>query len=81
MRPLLLKLVATGGMFVGGGIAPRIIKKLSGPEFMKAFAFKGRVSPVLEAIPVRVITNDKTALLGAGRVAALAATRKHAHGV
>jgi glucokinase len=78
---LALKLVATGGMFVGGGIAPRIIKKLSGPSFMKAFVSKGRICALLEAVPVRVITNDKTALLGAGRVAALAAARKQAHGV
>jgi glucokinase len=68
-------------MFVGGGIAPRIIKKLSGPSFMKAFVSKGRICALLEAVPVRVITNDKTALLGAGRVAALAAARKQAHGV
>jgi len=78
---LALKLVATGGMFIGGGIAPRIIKKLSGPAFMKAFVSKGRIGALLEAIPVRVITNDKTALLGAGRVAALAASQKMAHGV
>jgi glucokinase len=68
---LALKLVATGGMFIGGGIAPRIIKKLAGPAFMKAFVSKGRISTLLESIPVLVITNDKTALLGAGRVAAL----------
>jgi glucokinase len=78
---LALKLVATGGMFIGGGIAPRIIKKLSGPAFMKSFISKGRVSALLESIPVKVITNDKTALLGAGRVAALAAARKQAHSV
>ena len=78
---LALKLVATGGMFVGGGIAPRIIKKLAGPQFMKAFVSKGRVSALLESIPVRVITNDKTALLGAGRVAALSAAKRQAHRV
>jgi glucokinase len=72
---LALKVMATGGMFVGGGIAPKIIKKLQGPAFLEAFYSKGRVRAVLEAIPVRVITNDKTALLGAGRVATLAARR------
>lgn len=72
---LALKIVATGGMFVGGGIAPRIIKKLAGPAFMRAFVSKGRVSALLQSIPVRVITNDKTALLGAGRYAALAARK------
>jgi glucokinase len=68
---LALKLVATGGTFVGGGIAPKIISKIQGPVFMNAFKAKGRLSGLLQDIPVRVITNDKTALLGAGRVAAL----------
>ena len=66
---LALKFMATGGIFVGGGIAPKILRKLSSSTFMKAFQAKGRVSWVLKDIPVRVITNDKTALLGAGRVA------------
>jgi glucokinase len=68
---LALKMLATGGMYVGGGIAPKIIRKLSSTAFMKAFTAKGRSSGVLKDVPVRVITNDKTALLGAGRVAAL----------
>jgi len=73
---LALKVVATGGMFVGGGIAPKIIRKLSSSTFTKAFNAKGRMSNLLQDIPVRVITNDKTALLGAGRVAAIALTAK-----
>ena len=68
---LSLKLVATGGTFVGGGIAPKIIEKLRGSAFMDAFKAKGRLAGLLQDIPVRVITNDKTALLGAGRIAAL----------
>ncbi|HEV2689498.1 MAG TPA: glucokinase [Bryobacteraceae bacterium] len=68
---LALKVVATGGVFIGGGIAPKIIQKLRDPAFMNAFAEKGRVAALMRNIPVRVITNDKTALLGAGRVAAL----------
>ena len=68
---LALKVVATGGTFVGGGIAPKILRKLSSTTFMKAFSAKGRMSHLVQAIPVCVITNDKTALLGAGRVAAL----------
>ena len=64
-------------MFVGGGIAPKIIRKLSSSTFIKAFNAKGRMSQLLQNIPVRVITNDKTALLGAGRVAALALAGKH----
>ena len=73
---LALKVVATGGLFVGGGIAPKIIRKLSSSTFLKAFQAKGRMSHLLRDIPVRVITNDKTALLGAGRVAALALAAK-----
>lgn len=68
---LALKMLATGGVYVGGGIAPKIIRKLSSTAFMKAFSSKGRVSSILKDMPVRVITNDKTALLGAGRLAAL----------
>ena len=68
---LALKMLATGGTYVGGGIAPKIIRKLSSTAFMKAFSAKGRIGGILKDIPVRVITNDKTALLGAGRVAAL----------
>lgn len=66
---LALKLMATGGLYIGGGIAPKIIDKLKGPGFMKAFVNKGRMSSLLKAIPVSVILNDKTALLGAARVA------------
>jgi len=74
---LALKVVATGGMFVGGGIAPKILRKLSSSTFTKAFNAKGRMIRLLQDIPVRVITNDKTALLGAGRVGALALAGKH----
>ena len=69
---LALKFKATGGVFVGGGIAPKIIDKLNQPTFMQAFTAKGRLRPLLEAIPVKVILNDKTALLGAARRAVLA---------
>jgi len=69
---LALQVVAVGGVYVGGGIAPKILRKLSSTTFMKAFSAKGRVSSWLKDVPVRVIVNDKTALFGAGRVAALA---------
>jgi len=72
---LALKMLATGGAYVGGGIAPKIIRKLSSTLFMKSFAAKGRIGGLLKEIPVRVITNDKTALLGAGRVAALSVVK------
>jgi glucokinase len=60
-----LKVLASGGVYLAGGIAPKILPKLSGPLFMQAFLSKGRLQPVLEDIPVRVITNGKTGLLGA----------------
>ncbi|MFQ5962397.1 MAG: glucokinase, partial [Candidatus Methylomirabilales bacterium] len=68
---LALKVKAVGGVYIGGGIAPKIIDKLRDGTFMKAFTDKGRLSPLLEAIPVRVILNPKTALYGAARFAAL----------
>jgi glucokinase len=68
---LALKLMAIGGVFLGGGIAPKIIDKLREAEFMNAFTAKGRMRPLLQDIPVRVIMNPKTALLGAARHAAL----------
>jgi glucokinase len=65
-----LKAMATGGVFLAGGISPKILPKLTGPAFMKAFLDKGRLRPLLENIPVQVITNDKAGLLGAARCAA-----------
>jgi glucokinase len=68
---LALKLMATGGVFVGGGIAPKLLPLLSSGSFMAAFVDKGRFRELLERVPVRVILNDKTALLGAASYAAL----------
>jgi len=67
---LALKVMATGGVYVGGGIAPKIASKLAGPLFMNSFVGKGRMQPILEGMPVRLIVNDKTALMGAARCAA-----------
>jgi len=67
---LALKTMATGGVFLGGGISPKILPKLTGPAFMHAFLEKGRLRPVLEGISVQVITNDKAGLIGAARFAA-----------
>jgi len=65
---LALKLLATGGVYLGGGIAPKILEKLRGPAFLEAFFAKGRMGDLLRKIPVKVITNDQAALLGAARV-------------
>jgi glucokinase len=69
---LALKYLATGGVYVGGGIAPRILPKLRDGTFIRSFAAKGRFAEVLEQIPVHVILNDKTALLGAAHHARVA---------
>lgn len=64
-----LTYVATGGVYLGGGIAPKILPALRTPPFVEAFLDKGRFREFLEAVPVRVILNDKCALLGAARAA------------
>jgi glucokinase len=69
---LALKVMATGGLFLAGGITPKILAKLTGPLFMKSFVEKGRLRSLLEAIPVQVVTNEKAGLLGAARCAAVA---------
>jgi glucokinase len=66
---LALKLLATGGIYVGGGIAPRILAKLQEGGFLEALDAKGRFADLLSRIPVHVILNDRTALLGAARLA------------
>lgn len=71
---LALKLMATGGIYIGGGIAPKIVEKLKSGTFMKAFVAKGRMTPLMLSIPVRVVLNERTALIGAARYAALRAT-------
>jgi glucokinase len=75
-----LKVLATGGVFLAGGIAPKILPKLAGPLFMQAFLSKGRMQPLLESIPVHVVTNEKTGLLGAAYYAASAAMHANTTG-
>ena len=57
--------MATGGLYLGGGIPPRILKALEADSFMEAFTAKGRLTPMMEEIPVHVILNPKAALMGA----------------
>jgi glucokinase len=72
---LALKVLATGGVFISGGIAPKILPKLKDGKFKQAFLDKGRMRPLLEATPVRVIVNENTGLLGAARCAVVKSTR------
>ncbi len=66
---LALKVLSVGGLYVGGGIAPRILEKLKDGTFLKAFTDKGRLSQLLINMPVRVILESKAALLGAAAYA------------
>jgi len=61
--------MTTGGVYLGGGIPPRILPVLKQGPFMKAFTDKGRFNNFMKKIPVRVILNDRAALLGAARCA------------
>ncbi|HSB66230.1 MAG TPA: glucokinase [Anaerolineales bacterium] len=62
---LALKVLATGGIYLGGGISPRIIKDLESPEFLEALRSKGRFRQLLTNMPLHVIMNSKAGLLGA----------------
>ncbi len=64
---LALKVVATGGLYIGGGIPPRIVSQLRDGRFMEAFTDKGVFSDILKTFPVHVIMNPKAALIGAAR--------------
>ena len=62
---LVLKLKATGGLFIGGGIAPQIVSLLENNKFHSSFCQSGRLNYLLKKVPVKIILNTKTALLGA----------------
>ena len=67
---LALKMLALGGVYIGGGIAPKMLPKMQSALFLDAFYGKGRMNPLLQSMPVYVILNDKTALQGAAWFAA-----------
>ena len=69
-----LKFMAYGGLYIGGGIAPKILSKMRDGTFLKAFLAKGRMGRIVAAMPVHVIMNPNTALLGAARCAIQHAT-------
>ena len=66
---LALKILSVGGMYVGGGIAPKLLKKMQDGTFMKAFTDKGRLSDLLVQTPVRLILESRAALMGAAAYA------------
>ena len=68
---LALKILATGGVYLCGGVTQHILPRLTDGPFQRAYVDKGRLSPVVKGIPVRVVTNPRSGLVGA----AVAATR------
>jgi len=74
-----LQFFATGGVVLGGGIAPAILPALSEGAFLDAFRAKGRFREILSAVPVKVVLDDRAALLGAAHYA-LARDRERREG-
>ena len=68
-----LKLMARGGVYVGGGMAAKNLEAIRAGGFMARFTSKGRMTPIVQAMPVRVILNQRTGLLGAAHGAVLSA--------
>ena len=66
---LALQVLATGGVYIGGGIAPNLISLIREGRFMEAFLAKGRFKTFLERVPVKLIMNDKASLVGAAHFA------------
>src|SRR5690606_36051911 len=62
---LALRALATAGIYLGGGIAPKILPALEGGRFLDAFRDKPPMSDLLATVPVQVILNDEAALVGA----------------
>ena len=71
---LALRAKSLRGLYIGGGIAPKILAKLKDGAFMRAFVDKGRYTDLLAAIPVQVVLNDQAALRGAAYYAAFLAS-------
>lgn len=66
---LALKVFAVGGVYIGGGIAPKILSKIKEPVFLRTFAGKGRYADLLDDIPVKVALDPRGALIGAAHYA------------
>ena len=71
---LALRAKSVRGLYIGGGIAPKILDKLKDGSFMRGFSGKGRYGDMLAAIPVQVVLNDQAALRGAAYYAAFIAS-------
>ena len=76
---LTLKILAVGGMYLGGGIAPKLLTKMKDGVFMRAFTDKGRLSELLVQTPVRIILESRAALMGAAAYAEARVTEGSGH--
>ncbi len=59
--------MSTGGIFIGGSIAAKNVKKMKDPAFMKSFLDKGRMTSLLQQMPVKIVLNDDSGIIGAAR--------------
>jgi glucokinase len=62
-----LNFMSTGGIFIGGSIAAKIVPKMKDPVFLESFLDKGRMETILKDMPVKIVTNDDTGMIGAAR--------------
>jgi glucokinase len=62
-----LYFMSTGGIFIGGSIAAKNVNKMKDPAFMKSFLDKGRMTPLLQQMPVKIVLNDDSGIIGAAR--------------
>jgi len=62
-----LHFMATAGIFIGGSIAAKIVPKMKDPIFMQSFLSKGRMEPLLKEMPVKIVLNDDSGIIGAAR--------------
>ncbi len=78
---LALKVLAHGGLYLGGGIAPKLVKKMQDGTFMRAFCDKGRMSDLVGHMPVRIIMESRAALMGAAAYAEARAAELSGHSI
>jgi glucokinase len=62
-----LNFMSTGGIFIGGSIAAKIIRKMNDPVFLESFLDKGRMATILKDMPVKIVANDDSGIIGAAR--------------
>jgi glucokinase len=74
-----LNFMSTGGIFIGGSIAAKIVPKMKDPVFMQSFLDKGRMRSLLQDMPVRIVVNDDSGIIGAARYTLVQKAFRPAH--